>query len=163
MKLRSVALDDAHALARLHAEAFDHGWSDGEMADMLTQPGVFGLAVEATLRPAGPCAFVLCRAVAGEAEILTIAVTPRSRRQGLARALMTAAVAASRAHGAEVLFLEVAVDNVAAVNLYEGLGFSRAGLRRGYYRRAGEKAVDALVMRLSLNTPPPGDYVPAES
>lgn len=149
MILRSAALDDAFMLARVHAGGFDHPWSEAEMADMLTQPGVFGLAADGEDGVAG---FVLCRTVAGEGEILTIAVDPAARRGGVARALMTAAIAAARAHGAMNLFLEVAVDNAAAIGLYEGLGFSRAGLRKGYYRRAGSSAVDALVMTLSLNT-----------
>ena len=159
MKLRPLALDDAFALARVHAGGFDHPWSEGEMAETLMQPAVFGLAVEdETL-----AGFVLCRAMAGEAEVLTIAVDPAARRQGVGAALMTAAIGAARALGAESLFLEVAVDNTAATHLYQGLGFSQAGTRRGYYRRATGGAVDALVMRLSLNSQPPPSYVPGES
>ncbi|MDB5433497.1 MAG: ribosomal-protein-alanine acetyltransferase [Caulobacter sp.] len=148
MRLRSVALDDAYGLARIHAGGFDHPWSESEMAEVLMQPGMFGLAVEGD----GPAGFVLCRAMAGEAEVLTLAVDPAARRSGIGLALMTAAVEGARALGAESLFLEVAVDNAAAIALYQGLGFSRAGVRRGYYRRRASGAVDALVMRLSLNS-----------
>ncbi len=43
------------------------------------------------------------------------------------------------------------MDNGSAVSLYESLGFSRAGLRRGYYDRGAGVREDALVMRLDLN------------
>ena len=44
--------------------------------------------------------------------------------------------------GAGRVFLEVRADNRAATALYEGLGFTRTGLRRGYYR----DGADALVL-----------------
>jgi len=83
-------------------------------------------------------------------EVLTIGVTPAARQQGVARALMTAALGAARQSGAEAAFLEVAEDNAPAAALYAGLGFRRAGVRRGYYDRGAEGRADALVMRLDL-------------
>ena len=87
---------------------------------------------------------VLLRVAADEAEILTIGVA--ARRQGIARALMAAALERARAQGARTMFLEVAADNGAARGLYEMLGFAPAGLRQGYY--AG--GADALLLRLEL-------------
>ena len=65
---------------------------------------------------------------------------------------MTAAEQAARAFGAAVIWLEVAVDNAAAISLYQGLGFEAAGRRNHYYARDGGAAVDALIMRHVLNT-----------
>ncbi|KQW69100.1 ribosomal-protein-alanine acetyltransferase [Phenylobacterium sp. Root77] len=146
MKLRGAWSHEADALAQVHAAAFDHAWSAPEIAQLLDGPGGFALLVETDQ----PLAFILCRAIAGEAEILTLAVTPAARRRGLARALVDAAAGAARMAGAEALFLEVAHDNVPALGLYEATGFSRAGLRRGYYDRGAAGAADAVVMRLDL-------------
>lgn len=146
MKLRAAWDHEAAELARVHAQAFDHPWSASEIADVMHGPGAFALVFEA----AAPAAFILCRAIAGEAEILTLAVEPAARRKGLARALVEAAAGAARMAGAETMFLEVADDNVAAIGLYEVAGFARAGLRRGYYDRGPQGSVDALVMRLDL-------------
>ena len=52
--------------------------------------------------------------------------------------------------GADVMFLEVAHDNLPALGLYEAAGFERAGLRRGYYDRGAAGSADAVVMRLDL-------------
>jgi ribosomal-protein-alanine N-acetyltransferase len=84
-------------------------------------------------------------------EVLTVGVAPAARQKGIGKALMTAALDAARQAGAETAFLEVAVDNPAAVALYAGLGFRRAGLRRGYYDRGEAGRADALVMRLDLS------------
>jgi ribosomal-protein-alanine N-acetyltransferase len=108
---------------------------------------VFALLVEGEARLAG---MIVCRAVAGEAAVLTVAVDPDARRQGLGRALVEAALGLMRQQGAIEVFLEVAIDNHEALRLYERIGFEQAGLRRGYYDRGGGERVDAAVMRLDL-------------
>ena len=147
MTLRPALTADAPRLAALHAASFAAGWDAGEIADLLTGPGGFGLVVEAG---GEPCGFILCRAVAGEAEVLTLAVAPEARGQGLGLGLMSAALGLARAAGAETLFLEVAADNAPAVALYQRLNFERIGLRPGYYARGDGGPVDALVYRLRL-------------
>nr|WP_293484670.1 GNAT family N-acetyltransferase [Phenylobacterium sp.] len=137
---------DAPAMASAHAQAFDRPWDEMDFEDLLDGEGVFAFLV-ADEDPAG---VLVCRAVAGEAEILTVGVAPWARRRGVARALMTAAIGAARAAGAADLFLEVDVDNAPAVTLYEALGFRRSGLRKGYYDRGPNGRADALVMRLDL-------------
>jgi ribosomal-protein-alanine N-acetyltransferase len=87
--------------------------------------------------------FILVREAAGEAEILTLAVAPRARRQGLGRALVDAAIARL---GPAELFLEVAADNHAAIALYQQAGFAQAGVRRGYYARSNG-AEDGLILK----------------
>lgn len=138
-------------MAQAHASAFDEPWAAEEFEDLLQGAGIFGfLAVDET-----PVGTVLCRVVADEMEVLTLAVDPRVRRQGVARALVTAALGAARQAGAEAAFLEVAVDNAPATALYAGMGFRREGLRRGYYDRGADGTVDALVMRLDLKPEAP--------
>jgi ribosomal-protein-alanine N-acetyltransferase len=63
-------------------------------------------------------------------------------------------VAALRDMGAHELMLEVAVDNVAARNLYAAAGFVTVALRPGYYRRTGGP-VDAVAMRRDTRHPAP--------
>jgi ribosomal-protein-alanine N-acetyltransferase len=81
------------------------------------------------------------------AELLTIGVVPHARRRGLATDLLRALLAEARSRGAEECFLEVRHDNVAAIAFYERAGFTRLGVRRGYYDRG---RVDAISMRLDL-------------
>jgi len=99
-----------------------------------------------------PLGFILVRAVAGEAEILTLAVAPAFRRQGAARALVEAVAVEASRRGARTLFLEVAEDNPAAIALYESTEFEAVGLRRGYYARKDARPADALVLRRRLNS-----------
>lgn len=113
---------------------------------LLSLPGHFGLLATPAGAPAG---FVLGRASAGEAEVLTIAVGPAARRGGLGRALMRALMAEAARRGAVDLFLEVSETNAPARALYAGLGAAEAGRRRRYYPDGS----DALVLRLDLTRP----------
>jgi ribosomal-protein-alanine N-acetyltransferase len=137
-------------LATLHARAFTtpRPWSEAEFTALLADPLAF-LLVE------GDAAFLLGRAVAGEAELLTIAVAPEARRLGLGRKLVGRFIYQARLRGAESAFLEVAEDNAAARGLYRASGFAEAGRRRGYYRTPEGKAVDALVLVRSLQEQAP--------
>jgi len=141
--------EDAERLAEAHAAAFEAPWPAGDLRALLESEGVFALTA-ATAE--GPLAgFILCRALAGEAEILTLAVAPGHRRQGLGVGLVETAARLS-AQTANALFLEVAADNPGAVALYRKAGFSPVGRRPGYYARPGGGTADAIVMRRDLNT-----------
>lgn len=130
-------------IARLHAAAFapERGWTDTEIADLLRSPHV------ALFYRAG--GFALVRTVAREAELLTLAVHPDMRRQGIANALMTDWM---RGANADIAFLEVASDNLGALALYHTHGFAKIGLRVGYYRRPFGPAVDAVLMKIDLTS-----------
>jgi ribosomal-protein-alanine N-acetyltransferase len=143
---------DAEALAAAHALGFDRPWTAADFAQLLAGPGVFGLLARDHSAAVG---LGLFRIVLGEMEVLTLAVDPARRRQGIARGLMAAALVAARAKGAEACFLEVAADNPGAEALYAALGFRPAGRRRGYYDRGVDGRVDALVMRLDLTSDAP--------
>ena len=148
MRLRAATTRDAEALAEIHEAARrqdESPWSAAAMAALLDSPGAFAEIAEDA---AG--GFALARAIAGEAEILTIAVRPEARRQGLGRALMRAVAIRALAAGAERMTLETAADNAAALALYEGMGFARVGRRRAYYRRVGAPAMDAVILAAAL-------------
>jgi ribosomal-protein-alanine N-acetyltransferase len=126
-------------LAALHAVCFERAWDAATLADMLAGSGTFAFA--------HADGFVVARVAADEAEILTLAVAPHARGQGLGRALLQAAIGKARALGAGVMFLEVGADNPHALALYAGLGFTKIGTRKAYY-----DGRDALALRLSLAT-----------
>ncbi|HEY1415011.1 MAG TPA: GNAT family N-acetyltransferase [Caulobacteraceae bacterium] len=138
----------AALMASLHDRSLEDAWSEADIVSLLGSPGIFSLLARAEDAPVG---FVLVRAVADEAEILTLAVDPAFRRQGAGRALVEAAAEAARTAGAGFLFLEVAEDNAAALALYEACSFAHVGRRSGYYAR-GAQRLDALILRRALNS-----------
>jgi tRNA threonylcarbamoyladenosine biosynthesis protein TsaB len=86
-------------------------------------------------------AFLIARAVAGQAEILNLAVDPDRRRTGCAQALLQEATAEFRRAQIESIFLEVRESNTPALRFYAKHGFVETGRRHGYYRQPDEDAV----------------------
>ena len=126
-------------MARIHAAAFvhDRAWTAQEIADLLASPFVTYLGA--------PQGFALTRLIAGEAELLTLAVDPAARRQGVGRRLLQRWMDGLEAQ-ADTAFLEVAADNTAAIALYTSAGFRQTATRRGYYQRKDAPSVDALIL-----------------
>lgn len=139
---------DAAAMAAIHARSFRIGWDENEMLRMIADHAVVAHVIR---RRAGAdvAGFVLSRITVDEAEIFTVAVTPAMRGRGYAGFLLDNHLPALARAGARSVFLEVATNNAAALALYAGKGFARAGLRKGYYRTA-DGASDALVMHRDL-------------
>jgi ribosomal-protein-alanine N-acetyltransferase len=80
------------------------------------------------------------------AEIVSIAVLPRWRRHGVARALLLRTLRILRPSDARVVRLMVRPANISAISFYRSFGFRRIRLVRGYYENGG----DALRMALEL-------------
>ena len=143
--IRAAAGEDLRELARIHASCFAKAWDEDALDGMLKSPGIIGLISSG--------GFALARVAADEAEILTIAVEPASRRRGLGRALIIEAASRAHAQGAGAIFLEVGLANQAARALYERLGFANVGTRKSYY----EGGEDALILKRDLPLAPVGD------
>ncbi|MDY5585464.1 MAG: GNAT family N-acetyltransferase [Arcanobacterium sp.] len=80
-----------------------------------------------------------------DAEILTIAVAPARRRQGIAQKMLRNLLRYLCENGALRVFLEVRAADFGAQALYEQFGFEKVGLRKRYYHDD-----DAVVMRLNF-------------
>lgn len=131
------------ALSAIHRAAFgrERPWTAQEFETLLESPLV-------TLfdRPHG---FALCRTVAGDSELLTLAVDPAHQGHGIGRGLMLDWLKHCEGK-ADIAFLEVASDNEPALALYRVMGFAPCGLRKGYYARAGAPAANAILMQRRL-------------
>jgi ribosomal-protein-alanine N-acetyltransferase len=138
------AATSAQDLAALHSLCFDtpRPWQAHEFADLLSSPFCFALHSRD--------GFLLGRALAGEAELLTLAIHPNARRQGQGRDLVLGFLQRARQLAAQTAFLEVAADNTAAYRLYQACGFDQVGLRPAYYKTQSGGRVDALVMSCLL-------------
>ena len=147
MTIRQAALADLSTIAALHAQCFAQPWDEEFLGRILAQPGAFAfLALDQEM----PSGFVVVRAAAGEAEILSVGVSSALRRHGLGAALIRAACLHADEAAVVEVFLEVSVENSAARALYDGLGFREVGRRTDYYEDAVGAARDALVLRRTL-------------
>jgi ribosomal-protein-alanine N-acetyltransferase len=138
---------DAAAIAALHAASFNRGWSEEEIERLLVERNVVAHRALARTRLV---AFILSRLVAGEAEILSVAVAGRERSRGVARRMLDMHLHRLTHLGARAVFLEVGEDNEPARRLYGGAGFREVGRRDAYYQERDGRGTAALVLRCDL-------------
>ena len=138
-----VPMNEHHGpqIALLERECFADPWSQQSIASELHNPLSLWLVAQEGQTLLG---YVGSQTCLDETDMMNIAVSPASRRQGVARALIEALVSALRERGSKQLTLEVRASNGPARQLYESLGFLQVGLRKNYYRNPKE---DALILR----------------
>jgi ribosomal-protein-alanine N-acetyltransferase len=121
---------------------FDSPWSKEMFLNLPEQISRFKTARIADEKIAGYCLYNI---VAEQADILSIAVHPLYRRQGFAFKLMENMIKDCFAHRVEEIFLEAAISNVPALNLYAAFGFEKISIRKNYYENE-----DAFTLRKTL-------------
>lgn len=138
--LRPMRAEDLPEVWEIDSRSLSRPWTREIWRKELRSPFSRYMVAESGSVVAG---YIGLKHTADELHVVNIAVRPESRRGGLARRLLRAALAdhpeALKVH------LEVRPSNAPARALYESMGFSVAGRRPGYY---GDE--DALLMSLSL-------------
>jgi ribosomal-protein-alanine N-acetyltransferase len=132
LEIRPAGPADLEAIAAIQAAALPGSrWRPADYLRYICSVAVF----EGVVR-----GFLAVRDIAGEREILNLAVEPAYRRRGIAAALLRGEL--RRCSG--TCFLEVRESNQAARALYRNLGFQEIATRSGYYENPPE---GAIVMR----------------
>jgi len=125
-------------LSELHAKCFPHKpWSASDFADLKKS----GCDIIASQN-----GFIVYRATADQAAIITIGVAPGARRGGIASALLGIIEKDLKSRGINEIFLEVAANNNPARALYEQAGFTQCGVRPKYY----DDGADAILMKKNI-------------
>lgn len=140
-------LADVKAIWTIEKLSFPTPWSRWSFITELGNPVSHTLVIgPAPPHPWKPLGYIIFWVVAPDMHILNLAVHPSCRRRGIARRLLTEALAFARTRGAATAWLEVRPSNTPARALYESLGFTEVGTRPQYYTDTQE---DAILMLLS--------------
>jgi len=146
LAFRPMTIGDLPTVVALEAVSQFTPWSERNFRDALAAGNLCIVAVQAGLL----VAMAVLQMAASEAELLTMAVLPTLRRQGIGRKLIAELVVRATAYGAAAMWLEVRVSNAPAIALYHATGFVEVGRRKRYYRKPTGRE-DAIMMRLALD------------
>lgn len=138
-RITSCSEDELTTLESLEVECFPgEAWSRESIRGFIENPSVLTLVTEADGHIVGmACAIIVC----DEAEILKVAVTSAYRRHRIGMRMITEMLHPCLERGVCRLLLEVRESNTAARRLYDSLGFTPYGTRRGYYTSPREDAI----------------------
>ena len=140
-EIRHMAAQDARTVSEILQSAPEASdWSEASVRDSLLDKKVIGLV---SVCGDEICGCIFGVNIAGEAEILNLAVKFSHRRRGIGAELVRQMLSEWAQQGTQRVFLEVRESNAGAIELYERLGFRRVGRRKAYYSSPVE---DALVL-----------------
>ena len=151
-------MSDVDQIMVVMQRAFDPVWGEAwnrkQVKDALTFPTTFCVLMDhagqdPTTSKQVAAGFILTRYVAGEEELLLIAVAPEHRKRGLGRKLIDQMAQNARTRGAEKVFLEMRYNNPAE-GLYRQVGFEPIGKRSNYYLMADGRRIDAITFAMPL-------------
>lgn len=141
LRVRKLAYGDLPSVISIERRSFPTPWSLAMFVLELSKPAGICLAAE---DESGLVGYLVCSRYEQVWHLMNVAVVTEQRRRGIASELIDRLFEEA---GSEARFtLEVRVSNLAAIAMYEGIGFRSAGRRRSYYRDNGE---DALIMWLA--------------
>ena len=140
MEIRRLQLRDLSAIEDIERTAYPTPWSRSMFAGELAKPSSICLGAFEGERLIG---YLIVSRYVDAWHVMNVAVATDHRRRGVASDLLGALFDRTREDGRRGYTLEVRVSNAGAITLYEGLGFERRGVRRGYYTDNRE---DALIM-----------------
>lgn len=145
IQLRAMGIDDVDAVVEVENQCFATPWSRAAFTNEVlnNQFATYFVAVDGD-KIVG---YIGCWVVIDEANITNVAVLPEYRGRKIGESLLQTAMELARLRQASRMSLEVRVSNTVAQNLYEKLGFERAGIRKNYYSDNNE---DAFVMWVML-------------
>lgn len=138
--------DAMHVMTTAFDPQFGEAWTVQQLRSMMAMPGAALVVGRIDDKPVG---FGLLRAIAGEAELLLLAVDPQHRGAGHGRRILDRCLMVAERSGAETVFLEVR-DTNPAVHLYTKAGFTQYNRRKDYYLGSAGCRYDALSFKALL-------------
>ena len=141
MRFREMTPETVAQVAELEALCFADPWSYKSIESELYNDLALWMVATDDDRVVG---YIGSQTVAGETDVMNIAVHPDYRRRGLGQILIEQLIIELKKRGSCCLMLEVRSSNEPAIKLYEKMEFRQVGRRPNYYRNPRE---DALILR----------------
>jgi ribosomal-protein-alanine N-acetyltransferase len=140
INIRPMQVHDVEAIAVIENSAYYAPWPKAAFSASV---GVYpAFVIEKHTQIVG---YVIFSVAKDEAHILNFVVAPAFQHQGLGRILLQFILEILRQNDVMRVSLEVALNNEAAIHLYEAFGFKREGMRKHYYQTTAGR-VDALIL-----------------
>jgi ribosomal-protein-alanine N-acetyltransferase len=143
--IRAMTLADLDEVMIIEEAIYSFPWTWGIFRDCLS----VGYPCRVLQVDGEVVAYAILSVAAGEAHILTLCVSPETRRQGYGELMLADLIQLARERRAKSIYLEVRPSNQAAISLYEKTGFKEIGIRPDYYPDEFGRE-DAMVMALPL-------------
>ena len=144
ISIRRAEDEDIDGILRILDGCPKIAWSESQVREEFQGKGKFPMV---GFRDGVMVGFCFIRTVDDTAELLLIATKAQVRRKGYASEIAHEMQQELTTLGIKEVFLEVRKSNLAAVHLYQALGYTQFAVRPKYYRSPIE---DAILFKLTL-------------
>lgn len=149
-EIRRATVDDINVIIYIEKLAGFSQWHESQLKQSIENNIVWVVELQnQSQSQQAIIAFAIFSYVVDEAELLNIVVLPEEQGKGVAKRLLVQALQQMKSYNIVKCFLEVAVTNMPAIQLYKKLGYQELAIRKNYYIRPNGKE-DALLMQLDL-------------
>ena len=136
--VRRMTEADVPKVAELEAANFSMPWSEKAFYEQLNNEYALYMVAVYNETVLGVCGYLESF---GEADICNVSVDKSYQNKGIATKMLEALIREGTDKGVVAYTLEVRAGNLAAIHLYEKLGFVSEGIRPGFYECPKEDAV----------------------
>jgi len=147
LRFTRMQLSDLDDVMEIEQVAHSHPWSKNSFIDALAN---YYDAWVLRLESGELVGYFVQMTVLDESHLLTIAVETSMQRRGVGAYLLQQLIDQSSQKQMRVVLLEVRMSNLAAIKLYESLGFTQIGRRKNYYQVTSQTREDALILQRQL-------------
>ncbi len=137
LKILKATEKDAYDISLLEAECFSVPWTEENITDSINSATVFYIAKQ----NGKTVGYLGMQNAMGDGYITNVAVTKDFRKKGVATALLSELFNYATKNSMNFISLEVRKSNLAAISLYQKLGFIDVGTRKNFYTAPKEDAV----------------------
>ena len=138
--IKPLTEENVDAVCVLEEEAFSMPWHRESFLEMIMNKDACYLVGISEREVVASCGL---RNIVGDGEITNVVTKASMRGKGIGKRMLLKLMEEGGKMGVEAYTLEVRKSNMAAIHLYESLGFVTEGVRKNFYEDPTE---DALIM-----------------
>ena len=127
------------------SENIENKWSKDFFYSLFLEKNIFFISFNNPLE-----GYLIGRKIVDEYEVLSLATDIKKRRKGVGLDLLYQLLDRAKKEKIKRIILEVAYDNIAAINIYKKVGFKKVSKRKDYYR-IRSRLLDAYLMEKYIN------------
>lgn len=143
LEIQKMTLSDLNIIKEILYSDFDDFWNYDTLKEELSYENSFYIiAVESN----EICGFAGFKQIIDNADIMNIVVKKIKRNKKIGTFLLENLIKIAKEKNIKTLNLEVNVNNIYAIKLYQNLGFKNIGIRKNYYRNSD----NAIIMQLTV-------------
>lgn len=149
LQIRRMQLDDVDNVYAIEVVAHRSPWTRDILRDcMLVNYDCRVLEIDSASGPS-LVGYSISRFDQNSCHILNLCITPRMQGNGYGQLLLQNIINSEQSSAVDTMVLEVRPSNLAALHLYQKVGFVQTATKEGYYQDDG-MLEDAVVLKKKL-------------